>query len=208
MPKKKETNKQQAELTLFEKSFCISYIQTFNATQAALNAGCSIADAYETGQHLLQTPRIKAEIEKLKEIKSEMLVFDKEDILLKQMKIAFADITDFVQFGTEEVVVVDKKTNEPQTKLINSVYLKDSKKVDGGIIDEVYCTSTGVARIKLADRQKALDWLSKYFKMYPLDEHKIEYDRQKLLTEKKGKHEPIEINIKTAKPKEEEGENQ
>lgn len=34
--------------------------------------------------------------------------------------------------------------------------------------------------IKLADRQKAIDWLSKFFEMNPEDRHRKEFDKRKL----------------------------
>lgn len=34
--------------------------------------------------------------------------------------------------------------------------------------------------VKLADKQKALDWLTRYFEMNPADQHRKEFDKRKL----------------------------
>ncbi len=92
-----------------------------------------------------------------------------EDIVEQYMKIAFADITDFADFGTDKV-----KGNK-----YNFVHFKDSSLVDGSLINEISVGKNG-STIKLADKMKALEWLSRYFLMYPMDKHKIEYDKKKL----------------------------
>ena len=56
---------------------------------------------------------------------------------------------------------------------------KDSACVDAGIVTEVKLGKSG-ASIRLADRMKALQWLSDYFEMNPSDRHRREYDRRKM----------------------------
>lgn len=86
------------------------------------------------------------------------------------MDIAFADITDYMTFGTEEVPVMSMygpvKMKDPETgeekqliKIVNTVRFKNSSEVDGTILSEVKQGRDG-ASIKLADRMKALQWLS------------------------------------------------
>ena len=77
------------------------------------------------------------------------------DIFQKYMDIAFADMTDYVEFGNG--TFTDPETcEEVQYSYVN---LKDSKTVDGTLISEVSKGRDG-AKIKLADRMKALDWLA------------------------------------------------
>ena len=56
--------------------------------------------------------------------------------------------------------------------------LKESDEIDTQLIAEVKEGRDGVS-IKLADRQKAIEWLSKYFLMHPDDKYRAEYDRKK-----------------------------
>ena len=95
-----------------------------------------------------------------------------EDIFQKYMDIAFADITDFVEFGQQEVQVMamhgpvevkDPETGEkkPLMKKVNTIRFRESTDVDGTIISEVKQGKDG-ASIKLADRMKALEWLAEH----------------------------------------------
>ena len=74
------------------------------------------------------------------------------------MDIAFADVTDFVEFGNEDVdVVLD--TGERKIITVSHVNIKNDADVDGTIISEVSKGKDGV-KVKLADRMKALQWLT------------------------------------------------
>lgn len=67
---------------------------------------------------------------------------------------------------------------------MNVIRLNDSRNVDTQLIQEVKQGRDGVS-IKLADKQKSLDWLEKFFLMNPMDKHKIAYDNAKLELERK-----------------------
>ena len=97
-------------------------------------------------------------------------MLDESDIFQKYMDIAFADITDFVEFGREKVQVMsafgpvevqDPDTGEkvPLMKEINTVRFRESGEVDGTLIAEVRQGKDG-ASVKLMNRLKALDWLA------------------------------------------------
>lgn len=161
---------QNADLTPEQQMFCIHYIRTFNATQSYLKAyGCSYDVANAEGYKLLVKPCVKREIERLKEIKRQMIVAGAEDIVELQMRIAFSDIGEYLSFG-----------QEPGVKgKVNAVHLSESSRLDTQLIREIKQGKEGVS-IKLADRQKAIDWLSKYFLMYPDDKYKAEYDRRRV----------------------------
>ena len=116
-----------------------------------------------------------------------------EDVLQKYMDLAFSDITDYVEFGREEVpvmtafgplVVKDEDTGEKHEvkKEVNVVRFKESSTVDGTIISEVKQGRDG-ASIKLADRMKALQWLSDHMDM-ATEEQKIKMEHLKLQTER------------------------
>lgn len=159
-------------LTQEQRLFCIYYSRSFNATQSYLKAhpGASYNTAMSKGCKYLKNPIIRAEIECLKEMKRQMIAVGDEDIVELQMRIAFADIGDYVQFKG------------------NSVLLNSSEQLDTQLIQEVKKGKDGTS-IKLADQQKAIDWLTKYFLMNPMDRHKIKFDEKKLgLEEKKLKH--------------------
>lgn len=162
---------ENSDLTDKQRLFCCLYIKYFNATKAYQKAyDCSYETALRAGPKLLGNIGIKNEIQKLKQNRLNKEMLAAEDIFQKYMDIAFADITDYVEFGREEVRVMgafgplyekDENTGEktPITKEVNVVRFVNSKLVDGTIISEVKQGKDG-ASIKLADRMKALQWLS------------------------------------------------
>lgn len=164
------------ELTDKQRLFCVHYIRSFNATKAYQKAyGCSYENAMQNGSRLLRNDKVKEEILRLKQERLNREFLSEADILQKYMDIAFADITDYMTFGTEEVPVMamygpvkikDPETGEEKqlTKIVNTVRFKDSSEVDGTILSEVKQGKDG-ASIKLSDRMKALQWLSDHMNM-------------------------------------------
>ncbi len=130
------------DLTDKQRLFCILYIRCFNAAKAYQKAyECSYETALTNGPALLGNTRVKAEIEGLKLHRLNREMLDEHDIFQKYIDIAFADITDFVEFGQEQVGV------------------KEHTEVDGTLISEIKQGTNGIS-IKLLDRMKALQWLS------------------------------------------------
>ncbi len=165
-----------AGLTEKQRLFCLFYVRYFNATKAYQKAyGCAYSTACSAGWKLLQNTEIKAAIMELKQGRLNQQLLDESDIFQKYMDIAFSDITDFLTFGQKEVPVMgafgpikveDPDTGEkiPVTKIVNVVQFRGSDEVDGTLISEVRQGKDG-ASIKLADRMKALEWLSEHMDM-------------------------------------------
>ena len=166
---------QNDDLTPEQQIFCIYYSRTFNAAQSYQKAyGCSYESAIANGSRLLTNDKVRAEIERLKENKRQQIVAGADDIVELQMRIAFADIGNYVSFGQKEVT--DIETDE--TYMVSVVDLKESKNTDTQLIQEVKRGKDGVS-VKLADKQKAIDWLSKYFLVHPDDKYKAEFDKKR-----------------------------
>ena len=161
-------------LTPEQQMFCIYYSRTFNATQSYQKAyGCSYENAMVEGSKSLRKPKVRKEIERLKEIKRQRIIAGEEDIVELQMRIAFADIGNYMSFGQKEIT--DSETED--TYMISTVDLKNLK-IQTQLIQEVKREKRGIS-VKLADKQKAIDWLTKYFLMHPDDKYKAEFDRKK-----------------------------
>lgn len=164
------------DLTDKQQLFCIYYVRCFNATKAYQKAyGVAYRVAQSNGYQLLTNTYIREEIHRLKQERLNREFLSESDIFQKYMDIAFADITDYLEFGAEEVPVMaiygpvkikDPETGEEKTmtKTINKVHFKSSSDVDGTIISEVKQGKDG-ASIKLSDRMKALEWLSRHMDM-------------------------------------------
>ena len=133
-----------AQLTEKQKLFCIYYIRTFNGTKSYQKAYQSSYEVAAVESHrLLKNPKIKKVIEELKKDKLSRELLSEEDIFQKYVDIAFADMTDFVDI----------------TKY--GITIKPAEQIDGTLINEISSNRDGV-KIKLADRMKALQWLSSH----------------------------------------------
>ena len=182
------------ELTDKQRLFCLYYSKSFNATRAYQKAyECSYATALTNGTALLGNTRIKDEIMRLKKERCARSMLDQEDIFQKYMDIAFADITDFLAFGRDEVPVMGAfgpvMIDDPETgkkvqlkKMVNVVSFRESDEVDGTLIGEVKQGKDG-ASIKLPDRLKALQWLSDHMG-WATDEQKARIAQIRAQTDK------------------------
>lgn len=149
---------ENSELTDKQRLFCIYYVRNFNATKAYQKAyECSYESAMQNGSRMLRNDKVKNEIHNLKQNRLNREFLSEEDIFQMYMDIAFADITDYVSFGRETVEVMG--AFGPLKREINTVRFKESDSVDGRLISEIKQGKDG-ASIKLADRMKALQWMS------------------------------------------------
>lgn len=165
---------QNNNLTPEQQMFCIYYSRTFNATQSYLNAyGCSYEVANAKGSCLTVKDSVKAEIERLKEIKRQQIVAQESDIVELQMRIAFSDLGNYLTFGRMKIESKSGKMVE-----INTIDLKETTEVDTQLIKKIKEGRDGVS-IEMEDRQSAIDWLSKYFLVHPDDRYKAEFNRKR-----------------------------
>lgn len=191
------------DLTEKQRLFCVLYVRCFNATKAYQKAyECTYETAAAVGYRLLENVGVKTEIQRLKKNRLNREMLDEHDIFQKYMDIAFADITDYVSFGREKVPVMgafgpvmvkDEETGEKVglMKEVNTVRFRDSSDIDGTIVTEVKQGKDG-ASIKLADRMKALQWLSDHMDM-ATDEQRARIAHVKAQTDKlTGNNQEIE----------------
>lgn len=149
------------ELNDKQQQFCLFYVKSFNATKAYQKAyKCSYETAMVNGHKLLRNTKIKNKILELKQSKLNREFLSEEDIFQKYMDIAFADMTDYLEWQTAEVEL------EPGiVRKVSKVTFKDSSQIDGTLVSEVRVGKSGDAEIKLADRMKALNWLAEHMDM-------------------------------------------
>lgn len=173
--------------------FCMYYTKYWNATKAYKKVyGCDYASAMSNGSRLIRNDKVRAEIHRLKEELANGIMLDARQVLQKYIDIAFADITDFVDFGMREVeepmsdgmggVILDEDGNpRMQTYKVNTVNFHDATEVDGTIITEVKKSKDGIS-LKLADKMTALNMLAKYTDL--LDDHtRKQLENEKLRAE-------------------------
>lgn len=196
---------ENTELTDKQRLFCVYYTRCFNATKAYQKAfGTDYYTSATCGSRMLRNAKVKEEIKMLKQERLNREFLSELDIFQKYMDIAFADITDYLEFGREQVQVMsmygpveikDPKTGEkkPLMKTVNTVRFKESEAVDGTIISEVKQGKDG-ASIKLADRMKALQWLFDHMGI-ATEEQKIKIELLKSQVNKANENEIQEGGI-------------
>ncbi|MGI6168258.1 MAG: terminase small subunit [Christensenellales bacterium] len=130
-----------------QKLFCFFYLQSFNARMAAIKAGYS-SRSHDAPWRLMRNEKVLQAIGELKREMVEKAHLDAEDVLGMYVKIAFADILDYVKIqGSGKDTFLE----------VNSL-----EKVDGQLVEEISASARGI-RLKLCDRMKALEKLEKYF---------------------------------------------
>ncbi|QYK62535.1 terminase small subunit [Paenibacillus sp. S25] len=184
-------------LTPKQRNFTYEYLRDFNATRSAIAAGYSKKTAYQIGFALLKKVEIQNIIRQHKESMIGEVGLNAQRVLMEYMKIAFADITDYVEFGQKEEdvlglegeLVFDPDTGDAKKYRYNFVAFKNSDEIDGTLVSEVKQGKDGVI-VKLHDKTKALDVLTKYMDLLPdkhkrmLEDEKLKMQREKLELER------------------------
>lgn len=166
---------QNDDLTPEQQMFCIYYGRTFNAAQSYQKAyGCKYDTAMVNGCMLLRNTKVREEIERLKEIKRQQIVAGTEDLVELQMRIAFGDIGNVLEFGREDI-----ETKDGRMVRVNSLRARESSEVDTQMIKSITEGQNGLT-VVMKDEQRAIDWLTKFFEMNPDDKHRREFDKRKL----------------------------
>ncbi|MDU5776207.1 MAG: terminase small subunit, partial [Clostridium perfringens] len=110
----------------------------------------------------------------------------KRGVLQKYIDIALSDIGDYLTFGKKQIgkwtkdkegidiPVIDPETGEQKLIEYSYVDLKESISVDTSLITEISEGKDGI-RIKLVDKTKALEFLSKHLNLLS-DEEKTKLD--------------------------------
>ena len=144
MPVKKLTEK--------EKIFCREYVYDWNATRAAKVAGYSEKTANVIGCENLTKPYIQAEVERVQKDLEKTSGISRQKVLDEYMKIAFSSIAHLHNTW------IDRKEFESLTdsqKACISEIATRVKKIGTSVVD------TEEIKIKLYDKQKALESISK-----------------------------------------------
>lgn len=186
---------ENSELDEERQLFCIYYLKYHNQVKAyqKIKPNTTYGSACVMASRWAKEPSIKEEIKRLKEEMYTDALLDPHDIVQKYIDIAFADINDYLEYGREEVPVMgafgpviakNPKTGEDEIlkQTVNMVKFKESAYVDGTILSEVKQGRNG-ASIKLADRMKALDWLSQHMNL-ATEEQRAKIDLIKAQTRK------------------------
>lgn len=188
---------QNEELTERQRIFCVAYVQCFNATKAYLKAyKCTYESAMVNGCNLLRNPKVRQQIEFLKQGQLSESLLDKNVILQKYIDIALSDIGEYIKFGKKcrkvwakdekgnDIPVIDPETGEQKEVEYNYIDLNESGMVDTTLISEVSEGKDGI-KFKLLDKMKAMEFLMKHYNVLDDDtKNKLTIEKMKLENEK------------------------
>ncbi|WP_042472836.1 terminase small subunit [Bacillus ndiopicus] len=170
--------------------FCMYYTKYWNATKAYRKVyGCDYASAMSNGSRLIRNDKVRDEINRLKDELANGIMLDARQVLQKYIDIAFADITDFIDFSqvesqaTEVTITNDEDGKEVQTIrtepfTYTKFSMRHSDEIDGTLLTALSKGKDGMFKVQLADKMAALNMLAKYTDL--LDEN----TRKKLENEK------------------------
>lgn len=167
------------KLTDKQKAFCMYYLQRYNATwvyQKAYDTDYETATA--SGSRMLGNVKVKDQLAKLKKQQSMDLYADANDILLKYLQQATADVTDVLEFKTIKKLKwskvhdsegdyeddagpyrldpwIDPQTGEQGFYYESIIVLKDSSEIDTANIKSVRIDK-GQPVVEMYDKQTAM----------------------------------------------------
>ena len=164
-----ENTEENIALTDSQRFFCLYYVKYMNATKAYQKAyETNYENAQSNAHRLMGNEGIRNEILRLKRERAAGILLDGNDVLQKYMDIAFSDIGDYLEYGTEEVELMDDEglplvdQNGDIRKYARSyVRFKQGTTLDNTVVSEVKQGKDGIS-FKLHDKMKALDFLAKY----------------------------------------------
>lgn len=162
-----------------QQLFVAYYVKCWNATKAYQKVyGCAYTTAMVEGSKHLRNPKIREEIIKVRDGLTEDALLDKRTLIQKWIDIAFADIKDYMKFGRQEEIIYNEDgqpeldmNGNVKTYAFNYVHLNESAEIDGSLVTEVKQGKDGIT-VKLADKMKALEFLSKHMDLLNENERK------------------------------------
>lgn len=151
-----------------QKMFAVYYLQRFNATWAYMKAyGANQSTAMVNGSKLLSNAKIQKLITELKQQQLAQNHLTKSDLISELAKQAKVDLGDYIEFGSTDEEVVDRKgrriiTEDGEIKKIrvSHVSLRNQEDVDTSLLKSVHIGKDGVV-VETYDKQKAIDLLLK-----------------------------------------------
>ncbi|CAH1853768.1 terminase small subunit [Convivina intestini] len=163
---------EDSDLNDKQKAFVREFVRLANQTQAYINAyDVDYETAMVNASRLLRNAKIQDEIKRLRTSRLEELsvgVFDLLDDLAKEAR---ADIGNYVEFGSYDVLSKGQEgkieldvDDNPIVNHMSWIQVKDKSKVDTSLIKKINKGKDGLV-VELHDRNKArdtlLDWMLK-----------------------------------------------
>ena len=153
-----------ASLTEKQRLFCLHYLKSFNATQAAKDAGYSEKTAYRSGCDNLKKRQVQAFLSQAVGERIERAEIEADEVLNGWHLLSKADMGDFIDITEDGLARLNltKVEGTPKTRLIRKFTQRVvGKRGEGKDAEEII-----EATLELKDSTKGLEALSKYLHLY------------------------------------------
>lgn len=157
--KRQATSEDKPTLTEKQRIFCREYIYDWNATRAAKAAGYSEDTAYAIGAENLRKPQIQAHITEIQKDLEKVAGISRLRIVQEHLNIINTSIAHLHNTWIERKEF-DKLTPEQKSAIAELSY-QTRKEVDYSTNPEGDVLQVDYVKIKLYDRQKSMDSLTK-----------------------------------------------
>lgn len=142
-----------------QQRFCLLYVQYWNATQAAIEAGYSKKTAYEIGYENLKKPEVQAEIQRV----MDEVAMDAKEVLARLTAEARSSLAELVE--PYDVPILDR--DGALAGYRQSFRLKPAAfEKYGYLIKSISPTRSGDFRFELHDAQKAKELIGRHRNMF------------------------------------------
>lgn len=150
----------ERKLRIQQEMFCINYVTDFNATQAAIDAGYSKDSAAEQASRLLTNVNVQHKISELVAHKIKAVNVTSQRVVSELHEIAFSD---FREAYKDDGSIKDvKDMPDALRKAIASIEVEELWDGKGEDRRQIGVTK----KIKFWPKDKALDQLGRYLKMF------------------------------------------
>jgi phage terminase small subunit len=147
----------QRKLSLRQELFCHEFVKDLNQTQAYIRAGYSPKHANKLATRLMGNEGVKARIAELQKKVFDIAKIEASDVLNELAKIAFADVTNYLEFDGETLSV------KPFDQL------KPAHTAAIAEFSQVETRENTRHKFKLHDKMRALEALGKHLKLFAPD---------------------------------------
>jgi phage terminase small subunit len=157
-PSKGRESKGKGKLTRKQLLFVEEYLIDLNATKAAERAGYAESGAYQEGHRLLKKAEIYEAVKRRLQENLKLIRLTQERILKEYEVIAFSRITTYLKVNCGRIKMVDTEDLPEGSEAAVESYSETTNQFGGSLT------------VKLHNKLKALDALSRYTKLFKEEE--------------------------------------
>jgi phage terminase small subunit len=142
--------------------FARHYLETLNATNAAIESGYSAKSAYSQGSRLLRDARVQELIKRKRDEQMEKLDLRPYKVLRELSLLAFSNMQDYIGVNERGQAYIDlSKVTRDQAAAIQEITSEEFMDGSGPDAREIRKT-----RLKIAGKRDSLELLGKYLNLF------------------------------------------